>query len=81
MKYLIVPGNVTSKNDGEVHFISAQKLIQLYKVNPKLCITISWDKYVREFLEREDPPGRYQGLIVLRPRSDGNYILESKENE
>ncbi len=60
-KYLVKPGWVTSRTDGDRHWIPADKLIQLYQVNPKECII--YDPW------QEDP----QDLIVLRPRYDGNY--------
>lgn len=34
-KYLVRPSRVVSRNDGEVHFISARKLIQLHGVDPR----------------------------------------------
>lgn len=37
-KYLIYPGYVTSRNDGERHYISAGQLIRLYRVDPAECI-------------------------------------------
>lgn len=42
-KYLVCPGAVFSKNDGQEHFISAEQLIRLYKVNPKDCRIFSDD--------------------------------------
>lgn len=39
MNYYVCPGNVISKNDGDFHFVSAQSLIDLYRVKPSACIT------------------------------------------
>lgn len=68
-KYIIVPGYIKSKNDGEIHYISASQLMRLYKVNPLECI-VALGKYWHR--------GRIgiESLIVLRPRYDGNYGLE-----
>ena len=32
VKYILFPGHVTSKSDGELHYITAQQLTQLYSV-------------------------------------------------
>ena len=66
-KYLILPGVVRSRSDGDMHYISARQLIELYKVNPEECKIV-------------DSPQSAQGIewkdyIELRPRTDGNYNL------
>lgn len=38
IKYVIHPGEIISKNDGEVHFIDYGQLIRLWAVNPKECM-------------------------------------------
>lgn len=64
-KYLLLPGYVTSKNDGQRHFISGSALARLYNVDPRDCVLdmgrgeLSW----------------YKDLKVLEPRYDGNYTL------
>jgi len=69
-KYLVCPGIVVSKHDGESHHITAAELIRLYRVDPKLCKIV---------LRREDVFGiDWSEYIVLRPRTDGNY--ETPEN-
>ena len=66
-KYLICPGNVISKKDGDEHYISAQQLIQLYGVNPKECKIIN---------SVEEAAGlRGSEYIVLSPRYNGDYSL------
>lgn len=69
-KYLVCPGYVISKNDGERHFIDANTLMRLYGVNPSLCI-----------LESPIHNMQFHGpLIRLEPRYDGNYALEARPN-
>lgn len=65
IKYVVVPGEVTSKKDGQRHFVRAGQLMQLYGVNPKECVVISEDEYYRR--------GDMDGMTVLRPRYDGHY--------
>lgn len=57
-KYLLCPGEIRSKNDGDLHYISARRLIELYGVDPRECTT--------------DDRG-LEGLIPLRPRYQGDY--------
>ena len=63
IKYLVKPGYVYSKTDGQRHYIGASKLIGLYRVDPKEC-----------YISRGGP-GEPEGLIVLSPQYDGNYSL------
>lgn len=69
-KYLVIGGDVRSKNDGQTHYISPRILCDLYKVNPREC------HLVRDV---EDTP-RLAGLdwsrfTLLQPREDGDYTL------
>lgn len=63
-KYAIHPGEITSKNDGDVHYISEKQLIRLYQVNPNDCI--NW----------KDAEGKYEDYIHLYPNYDGNYNIK-----
>ncbi len=63
-KYLCVGGTVLS-SDGDEHYISPQFLPSLYKVPHKKCV----------FLRSNDSLSSYKNLIILRPRSSGNYSL------
>ena len=65
-KYLVIPGNIRSKNDGDLHYITAHQLIQLYRVDPDECIVYSPQYPLRE-LE----------LIPLTVRFDGEYEIPS----
>lgn len=74
-KYLICPGYVISKNDGDRHYISANQLLRLYRVNPAECEVLKeadpWEP--RSLAEQRER--RYAGLIRLAPRYDGDYRL------
>jgi hypothetical protein len=64
MRYVIHPGYVVSKNDGDVHYISYDTLIKLYKVNPDQCTS----RYRRDFFDK-------QGDIHLWPDYTGKYKI------
>lgn len=78
LKYLVIPGIVRSINDGDIHFIGYNTLIRLYGVNPKECIPGSYldiHKWQNDYLIKK------HGLIVLGPRSDGDYRLKNMRFE
>lgn len=67
IRYVIHPGHVYSKNDGQLHYINGRQLMRLYGVNPSECVIAS---------------AQYgwcapSGCTHLRPRNDGNYKLNS----
>ena len=68
-RYICLGGGITSRADGDYHYIPATRLPELYKVNPDECI----------FVEESEDFGRKtrgcRDLIVLYPRSDGAYIV------
>lgn len=61
---LVRAGNVVSRNDGDLHRVSASQLARLYGLLPG-----EWAAW-----RDRDAIGR-QNLPVLGPRSDGNYAL------
>lgn len=72
-KYLCYGGNIKSTTDGHIDYISSRKVAMLYGVNPYECIMVDystpehWYKaYRKECLD---------SLRVLRPRTDGDYVL------
>ncbi len=71
--YALYPGMVTSKTDGDWHFIDANVLAMLYGVPLAKCVVVRLSDYNdpsrREFVRRAEK------LIPLRPRYDGNYKL------
>ena len=74
LKYAIQPGHVRSKVDGDVHYINARTLMQLYKVDPRECLVIDPKDDARLY-EHQTQCAEEQKLIHLRPCFDGNYVL------
>ncbi len=66
-KYALHPGYVYA-NDGDRHWITCARLIELYKVNPKDCISV-------------EAHGVFIGpdAIHLRPDDNGFYKLPEEE--
>ncbi len=69
-KYIVCPGEVKSKSDGDLHYIGPYVLMKLYGVEPHECIIV------------DNPVSsaglNWQDYVVLRPRTDGNYSLPDK---
>lgn len=78
MKYILYGGEVRSQNDGDIHFISAQKLMKLYNLNPKDCVLINNDIDRKTKLAGLNLNGVH---MVLHPRYDGNYNLTNNGKE
>lgn len=77
-KYILFPGWVVSKNDGQRHYISYRKLAALYGVNLRDCVV--FDHEIYEVLPRhlfvsasKELQAMHPGAIGLHPRYDGNY--------
>lgn len=70
IKFLVVPGMVTSKSDGDRHFIGARDLMRLYRVSPEECVVMSEEDVVRYNPYSSEYP---MNLIQLLPRYDGDY--------
>jgi hypothetical protein len=70
-KYLICPDYVISQ-DGQEHWISAGELIKLYKVKREECLIMP--RYSSGWVRPEH-------LIVLRPKSNGNYYIINEVRE
>jgi hypothetical protein len=71
-KYVLHPGYVTSKNDGDRHFIDAKKLARLYSVPMCECVVQP---------DISDPRNKYwhppEDAIHLRPSYEGNYAVHN----
>lgn len=71
MKKYIVQGGEITAHDGDIHYISAHRVAELYNVNPEECIFV--DKNERLFTCSRR--AGMNSLKILRPRSDGYYTL------
>lgn len=76
-RYLLCPGMVRSRADGDEHFVGARQLMRLYGLRPEQCLVMpearpgqpcGLRRWLDGALERGD-------LIALRPRADGDYRL------
>jgi hypothetical protein len=67
VRYLISPGYVRSRNDGDMHWISVPQLVKLYGLRPG-----EWREYHRSL-------DQYGGLPILGPRNDGDYVLPPED--
>lgn len=66
-KFVVCPGYVYGKADGDRHFISAPKLADLYELKPG-----EW----KEFQSRNIYP---EDTVFLRPRSNGDYRITANQ--
>ena len=74
-KYLLMGGYIISKSDGDRHFISANQLRNLYKLDPEECYFADQTRpETFECFQREE-------LTELYPRYDGNYDLSPRPKE
>jgi hypothetical protein len=64
-EFLVCPGYVVSKFDGDTHYISEHKLMHLYNVDPRECVISCCPAH-----HHED-----EGLLHLEPNYDGDYSL------
>lgn len=67
IRYVLHPGYVNSKKDGQEHFISAGKLADLYRVSLSDCV-VDTENNRRGFTK-----DAWENLKHLYPRYDGNY--------
>lgn len=77
IRYLLCPGPVRSKRDGQVHHVPAMQLAHLYGVQLSECAILPgnrtpWDSRARETWLARANRGE---VIALRPRYDGDYTL------
>ena len=68
--YCIHPSEVTSKTDGDRHFIGYDQLVRLYGLDPRDCVH---QDRVR--------PEHYSNYVHLYPRYNGDYADFVKEHE
>lgn len=72
--FMLHPGEIRSRSDGDVHYISARQLIQLYGIHPKMC------QIYKEGWDRGMSPGLSEQFVHLYPRYDGEYQVNGMVN-
>lgn len=75
-RFLLYPGYVRSRYDGDRHYISGGQLARLYRIDPAECVVYSEHPAFRS-------PER-DALIPLFPREDGQYeehLLQMKAED
>lgn len=73
-RYVLHPGKVRSKNDGQVNYIGAAQLADCYGVSLRDCITYPVGSDAESVIMRRiwrDPVD----AVHLHPKYDGNYTL------
>lgn len=66
-RYICLGDYVRSKTDGQIHYITAQRVRSLYQVNPDECLFV-------ELHQGLDSINRHnEKLILLTPRMNGDY--------
>lgn len=75
--YLLIPGQVTSKTDGQRHWVTAAELVRLYGVDPADCLVFPMGRSPDDALRRNALHERVARgeLTALHPRYSGNYTL------
>ena len=69
--YVMHGGTVVSKTDGQLHFISAAQLVELYGVDPRCAVDAH---RITGGLLRAEAAGHVR-LVHLHPRFAGDYKL------
>ena len=64
-KYLVFGGEVKSKTDGDIHYISPSRVAELYELDPRECVFVD--------IRRRETFLGYDGLISLFPLNSGRY--------
>lgn len=69
--HLVLPGKVTSKNDGDCHVISFEQLCRITNLDPRRA----WnqDQWQHREALRELPQAEFDALIRVSPSYDGDY--------
>jgi len=72
-QFVLVPGYVRSINDGDIHYITAQKLAGLYHVQMHECYVYPFDEAHQSGLQRQWLDKNCAHLKWLYPRTRGDY--------
>jgi hypothetical protein len=76
-KYRCMGGYITSRSDGDRHYISAHKVAELYGVSPAECIFVDIDDSTEK--TKGYHPDFIESMVTLWPRDSGNYELPKEE--
>lgn len=75
-KYVVHPGWIVSRRDGDLHYISFLNLCQLYKVSISECIDATYKRNWVGYKTEE-----INSFQHLRPNPSGIYLLlENRKN-
>ena len=81
-KYVLHPGPIRSKVDGDWHTITARQLAFLYGLRLEDCYVVPHVQYTSIYSISIPPyPGRYEDYIHLFPLFEGNYMPTLVEKE
>lgn len=69
--FLVVPGPVISRTDGQRHYVAAHRLMDLYGVQRSECVIVT-----NAFLYK-----KYEGCYLLTPQYDGDYSLPDVDED
>ena len=73
-KYVLHPGEVSSKSDGQVHYISARALAHCYGLRLEECYVVEQTLFVSPRSISVKPyTGNDEDYIHLYPRYQGDY--------
>lgn len=76
IKYLCFGGTVVSKNDGDIHFVGAERLARLYNVPPKECLFLNPNGSPQDvFTDQQRLIRLYPEAIILEPDYSGEYTI------
>lgn len=67
-RYLLCPGPVRSRADGQVYHIGAAQLANLYGVSMAECVVLTYGGTLLNTRDRRE-------LVALTPRANGDYGL------
>ena len=75
--YLLIPGQVTSKTDGQRHWVTAAELVRLYGVDPADCIVFPMGPSTEDMIRRNALHEKVArgDLTALNPKHSGDYTL------
>ena len=82
-RYLLCPGWVTSRTDGDRHYVGASQLAMLYGVSMAECMVLPDPSSFENAMRRSLLLDRmvHGELIPLSPRKDGDYKLPKSTQE